>query len=274
MSDPSWTTGIHQVLDRISQEIQLYLPNLIGAFVLVLIGWLLATLLGLFSRGLVQKLLQVFARASAIQSVLHKTQAHQTIPKVVGRLVYWLVLLFFIAAGVETLGLPVVTGLLNRTATYLPHVLAAFLILFAGILIGNFVRDAINHTATTAKLAFGPLLAQIAYLGILCLAIIVAIDQLGIDATFINVIATTIIATTFGATALAFGLGARQTVSNIIASHYVQKNYQIGQRIKIGPHEGRLAQIDTTSVLLETEQGRLTIPAHTFNQEPSLLVQG
>lgn len=70
--------------------------------------------------------------------------------------------IFFIAAAVETLGLPVITGLLNQAAGYLPHVLAAFLIVIAGIFIGNLVRGMIISAAASARLAYGHLMAQMA----------------------------------------------------------------------------------------------------------------
>ena len=54
---------------------------------------------------------------------------------------------FFVAAALETLGLPVVTVSLSRVAYYLPNVLAALLMVFAGLIAGNAIGSAVTRAA-------------------------------------------------------------------------------------------------------------------------------
>lgn len=108
---------------------------------------------------------------------------------------------------------------------------------------------------------------------VLMIAVIIAVEQVGIDSTVLVITLATVFAATFGAAALAFGLGARAAVSNIIAVHYLQKAYQAGDHVRIGGQEGQIIEITNTAVLLDGEEGRTLVPAHQFSEEVSLLVR-
>jgi small-conductance mechanosensitive channel len=75
-----------------------------------------------------------------------------------------------------------------------------------------------------------------------------------------------------GAAALAFGLGARDVVADILAMHYVNKAYQVGQVIRIASQEGRILRTTRTSVLLESAEGELSIPGRHFADHPCVIV--
>ena len=75
----------------------------------------------------------------------------------------------------------------------------------------------------------------------------------------------------FGA-ALAFGLGAKTSVSNILGSYYFQKTYQVGNRVQIGEIVGLIVQISATTILLDTKSGKVSIPSKVFNEEKTILL--
>ncbi len=194
-------------------------------------------------------------------------------PVVVGRVVFWTVLLFFFAAAIEALGLPAVSNVLNVVTAYLPRILLGVLIVFAGLWAGEFVRAFLAQAAAKTGVTQGDLLGRVGQILVVFVAIIIAIDQIGIDSTVLVTMLITVFAVTFGATALAFGLGARVTVANIIAAHYVQKAYRAGDSVKIGDVEGRITEITHTAVLLETPQGRVMVPTRRFSEDVSILLR-
>ena len=77
---------------------------------------------------------------------------------------------------------------------------------------------------------------------------------------------------TEGCFALAFGLGARTAVSNIIGSHYARQAYQVGQTVRFGDVEGTIAAITPVSVVIRVPYGQVTVPARQFSELPSTLV--
>ena len=211
-------------------------------------------------------------RNATIQGALERTNMSDTIPRIVATFVFWLVFLFFAATALEALGLPVVTDSLGRFVYYLPNVLAAALIVAAGLVIGTIVRGLVATTAVSAGVAFSSLLGRLAYAVILLIAVVIALDELGIDSGALIVMLTVTTGSVLAGLGLAFGLGARTAVSNIIASHYLTQAYEVGQTVRIGKIEGQIADTTTTAVVIITERGRVMVPAKKFSEQASMLV--
>ncbi len=259
-------------LNNLVQTIRQLLPSVVAATALILIGLLLARLLGSFSRRLTRGALERLGRSNAIHNALERTNMSSTIPKIVAAFVFWLVFLFFAATALEALGLPVVTDSLGRFVYYLPNVLAAALIVAAGLVIGTIVRGLVATAAVSAGVAFASVLGRVAYGVILLIAFVIALDELGIDSGALIVMLTVTSGSVLAGLGLAFGLGAHTAVSNIIASHYVAQAYAVGQTIRIGEIEGQVAETTPTAVVIWTERGRVLVPAKKFNEETSTLV--
>ncbi len=263
-----WLTN----LNNLAQSLRELLPAILAAAALLLIGLVLGRLLRTLSRRLTAGALERLARSPTLGSALQRTDVTNTVPRMVGLFVFWLVFLFFAASALETLGLPVITNSLSRFVYYLPNVLAAALIVAAGVVVGRVVRGTVTAAAVSAGVAIGPALGRLADGAILLLAIVVSLEELGIDSSALVVMLTVVFGSGLAATGLAFGLGARTSVSNIIAAHYLRRAYQVGQTVRIDGAEGRIVQTTPTAVLLETDKGKLMVPAKKFAEETSLLV--
>jgi len=81
-----------------------------------------------------------------------------------------------------------------------------------------------------------------------------------------------LMATLLGGLALAMSLGARSYVANLIGTRYLRESYRVGQRIRIGEHDGVILDFAPTGVVLETAAGRTLLPGQLFQNLPSLLV--
>ena len=79
-------------------------------------------------------------------------------------------------------------------------------------------------------------------------------------------------AAALGAAALAFGLGAREVIANILAMHYVNQSYRVGQRVRVGPEEGRIVRTTRTAVYLENAEGELSVPGRHFADSRCVLL--
>jgi small-conductance mechanosensitive channel len=77
-----------------------------------------------------------------------------------------------------------------------------------------------------------------------------------------------------GAFALAFGLGARAAVSNIIGAHYLRQTFEIGHVVRFGAIEGTVTAITSTAVIIRIPEGQVIVPAKQFSEEVSVLVTG
>lgn len=267
MSNTEWLTDV-------TTRLQGFLPELLAAAVLVFVGWLLALVLRFLAGRLLTGVVERARRSSDFKDAVDDSGVRSSIPRIVAGFVFWVIWLFFISAAIESLGFTVVTDVLNQVAYYLPNVLAAIVIVLTGIIVARLVRRAATAGARSAGVLNAERVGRAAQMLALVVAMVVALDQIGIDAQLLVILLTVVTAATFGSAGLAFGMGARTTVGNIIASHYIAQTYRVGQTIRIGDIEGEIIQTTPTAVLLATQGGRMLIPSRRFSEEPSLLVTG
>jgi small-conductance mechanosensitive channel len=248
------------------------LPTILTAVGLVLAGWVLAVLLRSLSRRAAEGGLRRLGRGSVVRSALEGGGVHHAVSKVVGGFVFWAVLLLFVAAALERLGLPVLSTLVSELTFYLPNVFAAVLIVLGGVVLGTLAGGAVTAGASAAGIARGPDIGRAVQAGFILVAAVVGLEQVGIQGQLFVIIVAVVFATFLGGAGLAFGLGARTAVGNIIASHYVAQAYHAGQRVRIGDVEGRIVETTRTAVVIGTGEGRVLIPAQRFSEQPSVLL--
>lgn len=273
-----WTKALTASVVQVAETFFAFLPSVLGSLTLLIIGWLLARVLRAITRKVIAHLLerlsrQRVARTSAIDSRMQQTQTYQSAPAVVAAIVYFMVLIFFFAAAIEALGLPTISNVLSLITAYLPRVLAAVMIVFVGLWAGDFVNTVVNRAAGVKAIGYAPLIGRALQILIGIVFLIVAVGQLGIDSSVLVITLAIVFASTFGAAALAFGLGARTTVGNIIAARYVKRGYNPGDTVKIGDIQGKVSEITDTAVMLDSPEGRVMVPAERFAAEASLLVK-
>lgn len=265
-----WTTALSEQFTRVYQAAVDYVPQVLFAATLVAVGWLLAWLLRRLTLRFLVKLARfVPARAKSGEGA---DEGVGLASRVIGGVVFWAVILFFLAAATAQLGLPIITDALNSLARYFPRVLGAVVIVFAGLLLGNLARAAATSAAGRAELAYAPFLGQASKFGIILLASVIALEQVGLDSNLLMLGLIIVLGSFIGGGALAFGLGARTAASNVIASHYLNETYKAGQRIRVGEVQGRIAEIKSTGVVIDTPEGQVLVPAKEFGETISVLL--
>lgn len=242
--------------------------NVVTASVTLLVGFLLALLVRRLTRALVRRSGRMLAGLAPDDAAPRTERVERTM----GTIVYWGVLLFFVMAATETLGLPVVTGWLAQVANYVPRIIAAILVVALGTLAARLAREVVARTARTANAPGADRLARAAEVAILVATGLVAIEQLGIEVSFLKAALLILLAAVVGGSAIAFGLGGRQLVGNVLAQHYLQKTYQVGQTIRFQSVQGRIVRMTDIAVIVEAGDGEVVIPAGQLARECSTLV--
>lgn len=250
-----------------------YLPRLLVALAVVALGWLI----GRAARALMTRLVGRLGRSRTGQTIereLRSSGMERLAPKVIGRITSWIVFIFFLAVAIEIAGLQVVTVSLGRLVQYLPSVVAGVLVLLAGVVLSSLARRGVERAVSGAGLGHGELLGKLARSAILLIAIVIALDQIGIESTLLIISLAILLATVVGGAALAFGLGARSTVEGFIAVHYIARQYRPGDLVRVGQTEGRIVEFTRTAVVLDTADGRALVPAAEFDRTTSVLLDG
>jgi len=263
---------LEYALEDLILVLKTFLPNLLGALALLLIGWLTAFsvrwLIHRFGKGL-----------DAILAVIHRwlgqevTRPRWSVSNLVANIAFWITLAYTVSAAAEQLGLITFANWVLGLLGYLPRVLISAFILFIGYLISNGVRNVIVAVADSNNFQHGLSLGHLASGLILAFTLLLGLAQLGLDvAVFANIILLAA-AALFGSAALAFGIGAGDAVRNIMASHYVRKAYRPGQKVRMQGLEGEILELTQVAVIVETGEGEASIPAQHFLENVALVVE-
>jgi hypothetical protein len=189
-----------------------FIPRLVGFLVVLLVGWLIAK--GL-ERALVWLLnranFEAFSDRMGMARLEERMNMRVNVTEVLGRVVFWFVLLIFLVPAVDSLGLPSVSLLLGQIIAYIPNVFVAILVLFLGTLLGIFVGDLVRGLVAGANIGNPNIFSAIARYAIIGFAAIIALYQLNIAPAIVQTLFTAIVGAAALAFGLAFGLGGRET---------------------------------------------------------------
>lgn len=264
MNHDDFIAELTRSLRGLEQAAVALMPRLVAAvlvlFVTLLGAWVLRALVRRALRGLANNLPGSDERERWREKGAAAANA-------AGGGVFWLTLLVGMMLASEALGLRVLQSWLSAVAGYLPNVLLAIAIGFAGILGGQLAGGAIRRASGRVAPHQAHQLGRLTQLALALVALLVAASQLGLDVSLLTAVFLIWLASLLGGAALAFGLGARSVMGNILAMHYVNKAYGIGQLVRVGDHQGRIVRTSATSVFLEHEEGEIAIPGHEFAEQ-------
>ncbi|HHK2837509.1 TPA: mechanosensitive ion channel domain-containing protein [Pseudomonas aeruginosa] len=253
-----WTQSLLTAMNTLWGKLAGFIPNLLGALVVVLLGFVIAKLLDALLSKLLAKLgLGRLMGGTGLTKLLARVGIQVPVSTLVGKIVYWFVLLVFLVSAAESLGLQRVSATLDVLALYLPKVFGAALVLIVGVLLAQLVNSVVRGAADGVGLEYANGLGRIAQWLVIIISISVAVGQLEVKTDLLNYIIAIVLITVGLAAALALGLGSREVAGQIIAGIYVRELYQVGQQVKVGGVEGTIEEIGTVKTILLTEEGEL-----------------
>jgi len=188
-----------------------YLPNLLGAIIVFLIGVVVALVL----RSVVVKVILLLrvdelAKRLEITSQFERAGLRLHIGSLLGWIVKWFIIIIALIAATDILGWDQVTNYLQQVVLFIPNVIIAVIILLTGILLANFVQNVVKTAVEAAKLSSADFLSGVAKWAILVFTLMVALVQLQIAPELIQVLFTGLVAMLALAGGLAFGLGGKE----------------------------------------------------------------
>ncbi len=197
-----------------------FIPSLIAAIVIFLVGWLIAVILGRLVAQVVKAVkLDTALRGAGFDKVVEKGGFTLSSGGFLGALVKWFFIVVSLVAALDILGLKTVTGYLSTVVlNYLPNVIIAALILLVSVVIAQAIQKLVVSSAKAAGISSANVLGEIAKWAIWIFAFMAALSQLEILNSFIQPLFIGIIAALSLALGLSFGLGGRDA-----AARYIEK---------------------------------------------------
>lgn len=267
-----WTTTLQNSLTASFNLFMTFLPKGLGAIMLLGLGFLLGKIVEVGIGRLFTMIgIDRFLSGTGILAFLQKMGSKKTVSQIIGMIGFWVIFLLFLISATEALNLALLSTTLTGLVHYLPKIGMATLILVLGLLATNFVRDVIALACDSSGIRQGTIIAQTVYVAATLLVLVTAINELGIDTSLLNQIIVLVMAGLIAGAALSFGFGARSAVRNLIAAHYIQPIVRVGEKIQVGPYFGTVTAVTTMVVVLDTERGRVVIPASQFTEVASVI---
>lgn len=195
-----------------------FIPKLIVAIIVVILGWVLGAALSKIINQIFKTLrIDSALEAAGAKQLVHKAGFSLNSGLFVGELVKYFVVIVSVMATLSILGLGDVNLFLQGIVLgYLPQVIVAVLILVVAIVLSEVMRKVVVAAAKAAGVHKAGLLGSITKWSIWIFAVLAALFQLNIAATFIQTLFTGVVVAFSIALGLAFGLGAKDTAKEIV----------------------------------------------------------
>ncbi|MGV6807424.1 MAG: mechanosensitive ion channel family protein [bacterium] len=253
------------------EQVIAHMPNVLAALALFLVGCLVAWLLRITTQKLLTALNALLERvlSGRARAVIRFSSG---IKRLIAAVVFWAVLFAFVTAALHTAGLESIATWMGELVVFLPSILTGGLIILLGYILGVLVRDVTYVTSRSIDIREADLISRLAQTITLLTAIVIGLDQMGVDVTFLTMIIGVSFAALLAGFSLAFGLGAKTLVSNLIATHYFRQTAKPGQKIRIGDKEGIILEFTPTTVIINTAEGRESLPAKLFHEQSMLVL--
>jgi hypothetical protein len=171
---------------------------------------------------------------------------------------FWLILVLAVSLSLRALGIGGLSTGLESVIEFAPKVLVAFSIVIVGHLLGltashliSQLDDNITTTSVGPRLAHGSIVA---------VAVVMGLQHINVDISFVTRLLLILVGAVSAGLMLAFALGARMHVANLLARHELSR-LTIGERVRVDGIEGNIVEIYNTGLDIATDEGIVSVPA-------------
>jgi flagellar biosynthesis protein FliQ len=201
-----------------------FVPRLILALVVILVGWLLAKAARFaIVKGLRAVNFHIVTQRAGLDGFLRDGGIAADTTEIIGLVIYWLVILGALVVGFNSLGLTYVTDVLGRVILFVPKVLVALLVLAFGAYFARFIANAITAYCRNVHIQDAELLGRLAQYAIVTFVVLIALDQVNVGGDIVRQTFLIMLAGVVFALALAFGLGGKDWAAEMLERWWPRK---------------------------------------------------
>ena len=196
-----------------------FVPNIIVSVILFVIGWVFGETVGHWISQLIRHLkLDRVLESIGLRELLEKAGYRLDSGKFIGFLVKWFVIVAFLMAALEVLGLNQINVFLQTVVlSYLLNVVVSVLIFMVGAVLASALQKIVEASARAADIGAAAAFGAITKWAIIIFTFVIVIGQLGIKDNYFQILFTGIVAALAIASGLAFGLGGKEAASRLVS---------------------------------------------------------
>jgi hypothetical protein len=240
-------------------------PKVAMGILLVILGLIVSKLVEIAVRTvLIRVHFDSAIERLGVEKALHRIGFRQKASLALPRLIYFLVLLLLAKTISDALGLLAISDAIGAFFSYLPNIIAALLLMVLGSTVGNAAGQMVTRVAEGAGIDFAPSLGKLISSLIIFIVAMMAIGQLKIDTQMVRIVTCFVLGAGALAFGLAFGLGTRDIVRNLVIGFYTRKFLEVGKRVDVAGQSGILTAILATHTILSDNERAVIVSNATF----------
>lgn len=212
-----WVLVVQESLRVLVVGFVSFIPSLIGALIVFFVGWFIAVGVGRLVADILKRIRfnQIFERGNWKQA-LEKADLKADPAGFIGTIFKWVLVIVFLLAAVDILGLSEFAVFLQRILAYLPNVLVASLIFVVAVIVADIVEKLIRALVESTEVGYGHLVSVIVKWSIWVFAVIAILLQLQVAVFLLQTLFTGLVAALAIAGGIAFGLGGKEVASEVL----------------------------------------------------------
>lgn len=218
-----WYSVTLEALQELWQGFLNFIPALIGALIVFIIGWFISIGIGRLVTEILKKLRfnRIFEKGTW-KEALEKAELKIDAAGFIGAIVKWVLVIVFLLAAVEILGLEGFAGFLTNVLGYLDDVVIAALIFVVAVIVADLLEKVVRVAAESIKVGYGHLVGVIIKWSIWIFALLAILIQLKVAPSLIQTLFAGLVALVVIAGGVAFGLGGKEVAGQIVKDLYTK----------------------------------------------------
>ena len=257
----NWKELTFNSLNEMGLNIMEAIPNIIGAILILIIGWIVTKIVIYLLRKIL-RLLKVDRLTELVneKNLFGKTDLKFNVATVILGFVKWIMVLVFLIVAADIMNWEIVSVEIGKLLSYLPKLFSALALFMVGLYIANFIKKAIRGLFESFDLNGAKIISSLVFYVIVIIVTVTALNQAGIETDIISNNLTIILGAFLATIAIGFGFGSKDVIGDLLRTFYTRKNYEIGQRIQFKEVSGTIESINSTSITLSTPSGKIVVP--------------
>lgn len=245
------------------------IPNLIKAIFIFVIGYYISKA--------ITKVIQLIFHKMGVDKLGDKLQSIEIIARsnievqvsmVISKIIYTFLILVFLVAATDILGLPALSNLVSQAIELVPNVLVALGILIVGTIGADMARKLVLTTCDSLGVPSSKIIASFIFYFLFISIFLMALGQTKINTAFLEKNISIIIAGAVLAFSIGYGLASRDVVASFLAANYSKKQFKIGDVVLMDDGtKGTISNMDNAVIEITTETSRVIIPIHKLLKE-------
>lgn len=212
-----WTTVTWQALQNLWQGFLNFIPKLVGAIIVFVIGWFIAVWIGKLVAEILRRLrLDRIFEKSKWDETLQKAEFRMKVSDFIGGIVKWVLVIVFLLAAVEILGLTQFAIFLRAIVGWLPNLVVAAAIFVVAVIVADISEKLVRAIVGKMNVSYVKLIGSIVRWAIWIFAILAILSQLGVAKDIVQIVVTGFVALIVISCSIAFGLGGKDLARDVL----------------------------------------------------------